>query len=129
MNIEISKQSATPLYVQLNEQIRLLIHRGALKPDDAMPTVRTLAVQLKINANTVARVYRDLQRDGLLRLQRGIGTFVAQSVAEQALNQEDYRMIRHKALALIKDCNQAGLRVGELKQLIATLWKEVADEG
>ena len=69
-------RSPLPVYVQLAEQIRLLVRRGALTAGDPLPTVRELAVALSLNANTVTRVYRDLQQEGLLRLERGLGTFV-----------------------------------------------------
>ena len=84
-HVEIEKHSAVPIYAQLQEQIRLLIRRGALRPGDAMPSVRTLAVDLEINANTVARVYRDLQHEGLLRLERGVGTFIVDRLEEEAV--------------------------------------------
>lgn len=77
LSVRINRKNGIPLYVQLEEQIRVLMHRGELQPGDLMPTVRELAVQLEINSNTVARVYRDLQNDGLLNLKRGIGTFVS----------------------------------------------------
>ena len=78
LRIEIEKRSAVPIYAQLRDQIRLLVLRGALAPGDSMPTVRALAVDLGVNANTVARVYRDLQTEGVLRLERGVGTFVTE---------------------------------------------------
>lgn len=125
--VTIEKGSAVPIYAQLSEQIRLLIRRGALAPGDSMPTVRSLAVELGINANTVARVYRDLQRDGLLRLERGVGTFVAENDGGQAVGESDFRSIAGKASELIDLGKSAGLRVGELTQLVETLWKENAD--
>ena len=63
----IDRTRPTPVYVQLQEQIRLLVHRGVLEPGDLMPTVRSLAVELGVNANTVTRVYRELQSQGVLR--------------------------------------------------------------
>ena len=63
--IELRLDNGIPLYVQLTEQIRVFVHEGVLHPKDPMPTVRGLAVQLGINANTVAKVYRKLQSDGL----------------------------------------------------------------
>ncbi len=77
--IQIDKRSGIPVYVQFGEQIRLHIKRGFLKVGDALPTVRSLAVELGINANTVARVFRDLQTEGVLRLERGVGSFVAET--------------------------------------------------
>ena len=124
LTIDIEKTSAVPIYAQLSEQIRLLIRRGALTSGDSMPTVRMLAVELEINANTVARVYRDLQREGLLRLERGVGTFVAENGASHAVTEKDFRSISAKAAELIALGRKAGLRVGELTQLVETLWKE-----
>ena len=125
--IKIDKQRATPLYAQLSEQIRLLIHRGALVPGDAMPTVRALAVDLELNANTVARVYRDLQREGLLRLERGLGTFVAAGADERAVSPEEYRRIEAQARELGRMTREVGLRSSEVAQLIESLFKEAQD--
>ncbi len=127
LDVTIEKSSAVPIYAQLSEQIRLLIRRRALAPGDSMPTVRSLAVELEINANTVARVYRDLQREGLLRLERGVGTFVAESGEGRAVGEGDFRSISAKASELIDLGRRAGLRVGELTQLVETLWKENAN--
>ncbi len=127
LDVTIEKSSAVPIYAQLSEQIRLLIRRRALAPGDSMPTVRSLAVELEVNANTVARVYRDLQREGLLRLERGIGTFVAESGESRAVGEGDFRSITAKASELIDLGRRAGLRVGELTQLVETLWKENAN--
>lgn len=125
--VTIEKHSVVPIYAQLSEQIRLLVRSGTLTAGDSMPTVRALAVELGINANTVARVYRDLQRDGLLRLERGVGTFVAESGESRAVGKGDFRSITAKATELIDLGRRAGLRVGELTRLVETLWKENAN--
>ena len=122
--VEIEKESGIPIYVQLSEQIRLLIRRGALGPGDAMPTVRALAVDLEINANTVARVYRELQRDGLLRLKRGVGSFVDRPRGVEAISPRDFRAITGRAEKLVESARKAGLTAGEVVQLIETVWKE-----
>ena len=69
----------TPLYAQLDRGIRAAIVAGRLSVGDRLPTVRQLAVELKINANTVAKVYAELERAGVLATQRGIGTFVREN--------------------------------------------------
>lgn len=66
-----------PIYAQLERGIRAAIATGRLAPGGQLPTVRQLAVELKLNANTVARVYLDLERAGVLETRRGVGTFVA----------------------------------------------------
>ena len=65
-----------PLYAQLETAIKLAVVSGKLKLGDQLPTVRQLAVDLNINANTVARVYAELERQGVLATRRGVGTFV-----------------------------------------------------
>jgi GntR family transcriptional regulator len=67
----------TPIYAQLERAIRLAIATGRLAPGDRLPTVRQLAVDLRVNANTVAKVYGELERAGVLETRRGVGTFVA----------------------------------------------------
>ena len=67
----------TPVYAQLERAIRSAMATGRLKVGDQLPTVRQLAVDLRINANTVAKVYAFLERDGVLETRHGVGTFVA----------------------------------------------------
>jgi len=73
---QLNPSDPTPLYAQLDRAIRLGISIGRLQPDTQLPTVRQLAVDLCINSNTVAKVYRDLERAGILETRRGIGTFI-----------------------------------------------------
>jgi GntR family transcriptional regulator len=68
-----------PLYAQLDQGIRGAVASGRLPVGAQLPTVRQLAVDLSVNANTVARVYADLERAGVLETRRGVGTFVAPS--------------------------------------------------
>lgn len=127
---QIDRASPLPVYVQLAEQIRLLIHRGALGPGDPLPTVRELAVALSLNANTVTRVYRELQQEGLLRLERGLGTFVApRQQREPTLADRDYQRIVKRTRELVVLCRESGLTARELAQLVEGIWKEVDREG
>ena len=126
---KIDRASPLPVYVQLAEQIRLLVRRGALSPGDPLPTVRELAVALGINANTVTRVYRDLQQEGLLRLERGLGTFVQPQQREATLVDRDYQRIVKRTRELVTLCRESGLTARELAQLVDGVWKEVDREG
>ena len=72
----IDATDPTPLYAQLERAIRVAIATGRLRSGDKLPTVRQLAVDLRINANTVAKVYGELERAGVLETQRGVGTFI-----------------------------------------------------
>ena len=66
-----------PLYAQLTRAIRFAIATGRLRIGEQLPTVRQLAVDLRVNANTVAKVYAELERSGILETRRGVGTFVS----------------------------------------------------
>jgi GntR family transcriptional regulator len=76
-SITVTTGSGTPIYRQIVDQVRLAVATGALSPGDALPSVRSLAEQLVINFNTVARAYGELVRDGVLDSQQGRGVFVA----------------------------------------------------
>jgi GntR family transcriptional regulator len=78
MEFRIEPASRTPIYRQLVAQIREAVARGRLKPEERLPSVRDLSRQLVINPNTVARVYTELEREGVLNTRPGLGVFVAQ---------------------------------------------------
>lgn len=124
--LHIDKHSGIPVYIQLAERIRLLVHEGKLRPGDPLPTVRSLAVDLKLNANTVARVYRDLQREGVLALRRGIGTFVAET-AGQPIASESFQVLSTRVDELIELGRSLGLSAKELSQFIQARWRDHQD--
>ncbi len=78
MEFIIESASRVPIYRQLVAQIREAIARGRMKPDERLPSVRELSRELVINPNTVARVYTELEREGILNIRPGLGVFVAQ---------------------------------------------------
>lgn len=73
----LDQTDKTPVYAQLERAIRSAIAAGRLSVGDQLPTVRQLAVDLRVNANTVAKVYAFLERSGVLETRRGVGTFIA----------------------------------------------------
>ena len=72
----VDPHSGVPMYLQLIEQIKRSIALGVLAPGEQLPTVKQLALNLTINPNTVARVYRELERDGIIETSPGRGSFV-----------------------------------------------------
>ena len=84
----------TPLYHQLERAIRFAIATGKLALGDQLPTVRQLAVELRINANTVAKVYAELERVGVVETRRGVGTFVKARDFEAARDKDRERELR-----------------------------------
>jgi GntR family transcriptional regulator len=79
--LALDARHPTPLHAQLEHGIRAAIATGRLAPGAQLPTVRQLAVEMSVNANTIARVYVDLERAGVLETRRGVGTFVASQPA------------------------------------------------
>ncbi len=75
--VRVDLNSEVPIYVQVKNQLRLLIDGGLISAGRQLPTVRELAVELNINANTVTRVYTDLAREGYTVQRKGVGTFAA----------------------------------------------------
>jgi GntR family transcriptional regulator len=122
--IELQRESGIPLHLQVREQIRLLIHKGVLKPGHPVPTVREMAVSLGINSNTVARIYRDLEHEKLLVLRRGLGTFVSESGAARPAGPKDLRKMEAIVRDLVALAQDSGIGAVELYQLIETQWKK-----
>ena len=76
-NFAIDHKSGVPIYVQIMNHVKHLIATGVLTPGQQLPTIRQLAVDITVNLNTVAHAYAELEREGLLTIQRGRGTFIA----------------------------------------------------
>jgi GntR family transcriptional regulator len=104
----IDPKSALPIYRQIIEQIRRSVAAGLLAPGDQLPSVRDLASRLLVNPNTVARVYRDLERDGLLETRRGQGTYIAAS-ATALIESERRRLIADQLEAAARDIRAFGI--------------------
>jgi len=71
--VSVDTRDPTPIYAQLERGLRAAVATGRVRPGDQLPTVRQLAVELRINANTVARVYGELERAGVIETRRGVG--------------------------------------------------------
>lgn len=76
LNLRLEPKGEIPIYVQLKNQLRYQIQHGELAPGEQLPTLRELASHLNIDGNTVSRVYRELEDEGLIERQQGRGTFV-----------------------------------------------------
>ena len=95
MLLRLNQSSGVPLYVQLMDQIKHAIEMGGLKAGEQLPTIRKVAEDLVMNANTVARAYRELEHEGVIELRHGTGAFVSESVISRA-------KIMRKAQAIVQ---------------------------
>ena len=119
----VDPADATPLYAQLERAIRLAIATGQLAAGEQLPTVRQLAVDLRVNANTVARVYAELERAGVLETRRGVGTRVARPHAEDPVASAAVRAAELEAFVrrVAADAAARGLSVGEVVARLSQL--------
>ena len=113
-NFVVDSSSPTPIYAQLDRAIRAAIATGELAQGAQLPTVRQLAVDLAVNANTVARVYAQLERDGMLETRRGVGTFVRESPSPQAARAHRERELRELITRFVGDAALLGFTLPEL---------------
>src|SRR6266508_5577162 len=92
--VSIDPHDATPIYAQLERGLRAAIATSRLRPGDQLPTVRQLAVELQVNANTVARVYAELERAGVIETKRGVGSFISGTPAQAHPPRDHERRLR-----------------------------------
>ena len=112
--VTIDARDATPIYAQLQRAVRAAIASRRLKPGDQLPTVRQLAVELQVNANTVARVYSELERAGIIETKRGVGSFIAATPAQAHPPAEHDRRLRAFVTRVLHDADANGFTVADL---------------
>ncbi len=111
---QVDANHPTPLYHQLERSIRFAIATGRLQIGHQLPTVRQLAVELRINANTVARVYAELERAGVVETRRGVGTFVTARPHEAASRRDRGRRLRELADHFITETHHRGFSIDDV---------------
>ncbi|MGA7156472.1 MAG: GntR family transcriptional regulator [Acidobacteriaceae bacterium] len=125
MLIRVQASSGVPIYLQIESQVKHAIAAGALKLDDPLPPVRKLAAELRINPNTVARAYQNLERDGILRTVPGGGCYVNKQ-SPGLLKSEKLRRLRPMATQLAVEAIQLQLTQSELLLLVEDSFKALA---
>ena len=112
--LSIDPRDATPIYAQIEHGLRAAIATGRLQTGEQLPTVRQLAVELSVNANTVARVYAELERAGVLETRRGVGSFVSAGRAEARPAGEKARKLRGFVTRILADADRGGFTIDEV---------------
>jgi len=121
--VSIDPRDATPIYAQLDRAFRAAIASGRLRPGDQLPTVRQLAVELRVNANTVARVYADLERSGVLETRRGVGSFIRAGRAEARPPDQHSKQLRAFATRVLAEAGSAGFTLDDVIAALRALRK------
>ncbi len=115
----IDPKSNTPIYRQIVEQIRNAIDVGVYRPGETIPSLRALAVEIRVNPNTVQRAYEELERQGVIESRRGIGAFVVDRPSKAArgkAERETWKAL-DESIALGLNSELAPARIRELFEL------------
>ena len=112
--VSVDLRDRTPIYAQLERGLRAAIATGRLRAGDQLPTVRQLAVDLRVNANTVARVYAELERAAVIETRRGVGSFISATPAQARPPREHERRLRAFATRVLADADTAGFALDEV---------------
>jgi len=123
MLVNLDPTDARPLYLQIMDEVRRALVVGTLRAEDPVPSVRELAAELVVNPRTVSQAYRELEREGVLYVRRGQGTFVASGARGD--RGEQLALARAVAKRALLDARRNGLGVDEL---VMTIREVAADE-
>src|SRR5437870_326601 len=117
MHLHITGPDGVPIYVQIVQQIKRLVASGRLAPGEELPPIRVLAERLVVNANTVARAYRELAADGVLTNRRTAGTYVAGGAVPTA-REECLDALAERVDTLLAEARRLNVGVDELLDLV-----------
>ena len=121
MNINISNAGGEPIYLQISEQIKAMILDGTLKEGDMLPSMRNLAVELRISFMTTTRAYEELERDGFIESYTGKGSFVkAQNM--ELFREEQLRRIEGLIDDAVQRAKKCGVDKKELREILDLIY-------
>jgi GntR family transcriptional regulator len=126
MIIHVQPGSGVPIHQQIESQVKHAIAACVLNLDDLLPPVRKLAAELRINPNTVARAYQNLERDGVLRTVPGGGCYV-NGQSPGLLKSEKLRRLQPLAMQLAVEAKQLRLGRDELLQLLKDSYQKLGE--
>jgi GntR family transcriptional regulator len=115
----VDPHGGAPLYAQLTEQIKRAIAIGALGAGERLPTVKGLAHELKLNPNTVARVYRELERDGVIDTAPGRGSFVRENGAVGQSRRAATDVATQSVDHAVREARSLGVTLNEVNAIVA----------
>lgn len=110
----IEWSDAAPIYRQLKERVVAMLLDGVLKPGDALPSVRQVAAEYRLNPITVSRAYQELADEALVEKRRGLGMYVTEGATEKLLMRERERFLREEWPQVLERIQRLGLSLEEL---------------
>jgi GntR family transcriptional regulator len=119
MKIDVDPSSNVPIYLQVVEAVQRLVATGHLQSGEQLPTVRQLAVELRVNANTVARAYLELDRKGVISSQQGRGTYVSERTDRATLTQQREEKLRAMVSHFLLEALSQGYPLADVLQMIS----------
>lgn len=117
MQLRISSSDGVPIYIQIVNQVKHLVASGRLGPGEEMPPIRTLAEQLVVNPNTVARAYLELERAGVVMMRQGSGTYISESSSPLS-RREKLKVLTQRADSLLVEAGHLGIDLEEVVGLL-----------
>ena len=124
MKLYIDQESRVPIYVQIEDSIHSLIAAGQLQPGEQLPTIRELAAQIRVNLNTVARAYLELDREGVISTQRGKGTFVTGVPDKEQIERKRQKLLHSIINSALEEAQNLGYSPSEIKKAFQEEMKE-----
>ncbi len=118
MKLTIDPESSVPIYIQIEDSIHSMIAAGQIQPGEQLPTIRELAADIRVNLNTVARAYFELDREGVISTQRGKGTFVSGVPDQKQIEKKRQKLLYSIIESAIKEAINLGYSLGEIKTII-----------
>ena len=122
MDIIISNDSDKPIYEQITSQIKNQIMQGSLREGDALPSMRTLAKELRISVITTKRAYEELEREGFITTVVGQGSFI-KAADMRLLREENLKRIEEHFQEAIRIASESGVTRQELEEIFAILYE------
>lgn len=111
-----------PIYMQIMDFIKIQAVSGRLKPGDKLQSVREYSKELKVNPNTIQRSYQELEREGLVYTQRGMGTFLTEDI--ENISSLKYSLSKDIVLSFIDDMKNIGFNREEIERLVEEIIRE-----
>jgi GntR family transcriptional regulator len=122
IEFHLDPRSGVATYLQIVQQVKDALRLGTIDVGDQLPTVREVVADLAINPNTVAKAYRELEREGLVVARQGRGTFIASTLAQASVRHHDE--LRERLEQWISSAEAAGLDEESIRALISSTLRE-----